>query len=237
MCLWPSSFLFYFIYLNIQSSTDTNICFRLQPPFDPTQAPPPCPPWNSHEGMWNEQRDPNWSGPRDGGAAGPWSSQNEPPPSWSGQFDQPPWSSQPDQPPWGQREPPFRMQRPPHFRGPFPPHQQPPPFNQPPPHNFGRFPPRFMQDEFPPRHHFERPPYPPHQFDYPQGDFPGGETSALLFAKLLEIKITLIHEKCTQVLVWFFLFVFCISTNFHFSILNCINMRVLCLKVKKLRWQ
>uniref|UniRef100_A0A8C2GXR8 Calcium homeostasis endoplasmic reticulum protein n=1 Tax=Cyprinus carpio TaxID=7962 RepID=A0A8C2GXR8_CYPCA len=121
------------------------------PPFDPVQAPPPCPPWNSHEGMWNE-----------------------PPPSWSGQFEQPPWSSQPDQPPpWGQREPPFRMQRPPHFRGPFPPHQQPPPFNQPPPHNFGRFPPRFMQDEFPPRHHFERPPYPPHRFDYPQGDFPG----------------------------------------------------------------
>ncbi|RXN10314.1 calcium homeostasis endoplasmic reticulum isoform X1 [Labeo rohita] len=154
------------------------------PPFDPSQAPPPCPPWNSHEGMWNEQRDPNWSGPRDGGPGGPggptgptgpWSSQNEPPPSWSGQFDQPPWSNQPDQPPpWGQREPPFRMQRPPHFRGPFPPHQQPPPFNQPPPpHNFGRFPPRFMQDEFPPRHHFERPPYPPHRFDYPQGDFPG----------------------------------------------------------------
>uniref|UniRef100_A0AAY4DDH8 Calcium homeostasis endoplasmic reticulum protein n=1 Tax=Denticeps clupeoides TaxID=299321 RepID=A0AAY4DDH8_9TELE len=142
------------------------------PPFDPTQAPPPCPPWNSHEGMWNEQRDPNWSGPREGG---PWSGQSEPPPSWSGQYDQPPWSNQPDQPPWGQREPPFRMQRPPHFRGPFPPHQQPPPFNQPPPpHNFGRFPPRFMQDDFPPRHHFDRPPYPPHRFDYPQGDFPGG---------------------------------------------------------------
>uniref|UniRef100_A0AAR2LD03 Calcium homeostasis endoplasmic reticulum protein n=1 Tax=Pygocentrus nattereri TaxID=42514 RepID=A0AAR2LD03_PYGNA len=147
------------------------------PPFDPTQAPPPCPPWNSHEGMWNEQRDPSWSGPREGGPGGPggpWGGQNEPPPSWSGQFDQPPWSNQPDQPPWNQREPPFRMQRPPHFRGPFPPHQQPPPFNQPPPpHNFNRFPPRFMQDDFPPRHHFERPPYPPHRFDYPQGDFPG----------------------------------------------------------------
>ncbi|XP_031431002.1 calcium homeostasis endoplasmic reticulum protein isoform X2 [Clupea harengus] len=141
------------------------------PPFDPTQAPPPCPPWNSHEGMWNEQRDPSWSGSRDGG---PWSGQSEAPPSWSGQYDQPPWSNQPDQPPWGQREPPFRMQRPPHFRGPFPPHQQPPPFNQPPPpHNFGRFPPRFMQDDFPPRHHFDRPPYPPHRFDYPQGDFQG----------------------------------------------------------------
>ncbi|XP_036376893.1 calcium homeostasis endoplasmic reticulum protein isoform X2 [Megalops cyprinoides] len=142
------------------------------PPFDPTQAPPPCPPWNSHEGMWNEQRDPSWSGPRE---SGPWSGQPEPPPAWSGQYEQPPWSSQPEQPPWGQREPPFRMQRPPHFRGPFPPHQQPPPFNQPPhpPHNFGRFPPRFMQDDFPPRHHFERPPYPPHRFDYPQGDFPG----------------------------------------------------------------
>lgn len=127
--------------------------------------------------MWNEQRDPNWSGPRDGG---PWSGQSEPPPSWSGQYDQPPWSNQPDQPPWGQREPPFRMQRPPHFRGPFPPHQQPPPFNQPPPpHNFGRFPPRFMQDDFPPRHHFDRPPYPPHRFDYPQGDFPGGKQNKM----------------------------------------------------------
>ncbi|KAF4097321.1 calcium homeostasis endoplasmic reticulum protein-like isoform X2 [Onychostoma macrolepis] len=144
------------------------------PPFDPTQAPPPCPPWNSHEGMWKEQRDPNWSGPRDRGPTGPWSSQNEPPPSWSGQFDQPPWSSQPDQPPpWGQREPPFHKQSPPHFRGPFPPHQQPPPFNQSPPHNIERFPPRFMQDEFPPRHHFERPADPLHQIDYPQGDFPG----------------------------------------------------------------
>uniref|UniRef100_A0AAY5EMN8 Calcium homeostasis endoplasmic reticulum protein n=1 Tax=Electrophorus electricus TaxID=8005 RepID=A0AAY5EMN8_ELEEL len=152
--------------------------FLPQPPFDPTQAPPPCPPWNSHEGMWSEQRDPSWSGPREGGpggpGGGPWGSQNEPPPSWSGQFDQPPWSSQPDQPPWSQREPPFRMQRPPHFRGAFPPHQQPPPFSQPPPpHNFNRFPPRFMQDDFPPRHHFERPPYPPHRFDYPQGEFPG----------------------------------------------------------------
>ncbi|XP_049895536.1 calcium homeostasis endoplasmic reticulum protein-like, partial [Epinephelus moara] len=64
--------------------------------------------------------------------------------------------------------------RPPHFRGPFPPHQQPPPFNQPPPpHSFGRFPPRFMQDDFPPRHHYDRPPYTPHRFDYAQGDFPG----------------------------------------------------------------
>uniref|UniRef100_A0A8B9RMG6 Calcium homeostasis endoplasmic reticulum protein n=1 Tax=Astyanax mexicanus TaxID=7994 RepID=A0A8B9RMG6_ASTMX len=142
------------------------------PPFDPSQAPPPCPPWNSHEGMWNEQRDSNWNSP--GGPGGPWGGQNEPPPSWSGQFEQPPWSNQQDQPPWSQREPPFRMQRPPHFRGPFPPHQQPPPFNQPPPpHNFNRFPPRFMQDDFPPRHHFDRPPYPPHRFDYPQGDFPG----------------------------------------------------------------
>uniref|UniRef100_A0A8K9UF15 Calcium homeostasis endoplasmic reticulum protein n=1 Tax=Oncorhynchus mykiss TaxID=8022 RepID=A0A8K9UF15_ONCMY len=153
-----------------------------QPPFDPTQAPPPCPPWNSHEGIWNEQRgDPSWSGGPPRGEGGPWSGgggQNEPPPNWSGQYDQPPWSNQgPDQPPWGQREHPFpRMQRPPHFRGPFTPHQPgPPPFNQPPPppHNFGRFPPRYMQDDFPPRHHFERPPYPPHHFDYPQGDFPG----------------------------------------------------------------
>uniref|UniRef100_A0A668AGX3 Calcium homeostasis endoplasmic reticulum protein n=1 Tax=Myripristis murdjan TaxID=586833 RepID=A0A668AGX3_9TELE len=142
------------------------------PPFDPAQPPPPCPPWNSHEGMWNDQRDPGspWSGP---GGSDPG------PPSWNSQYDQqPPWGNQPDQPPpWGQREPPFppRMQRPPHFRGPFPPHQQPPPFNQPPPppHNFGRFPPRFMQDDFPPRHHFDRPPYPPHRFDYAQGDYPG----------------------------------------------------------------
>ncbi|KAM3876209.1 calcium homeostasis endoplasmic reticulum protein [Diretmus argenteus] len=152
------------------------------PPFDPNQPPPPCPPWNSHEGMWNDQRDPgSWSGgpPREGG---PWSGPggSDPgPPSWNSQYDQqPPWGNQPDQPPpWGQREPPFppRMQRPPHFRGPFPPHQQPPPFNQPPPppHNFGRFPPRFMQDDFPPRHHFDRPPYPPHRFDYNQGDYPG----------------------------------------------------------------
>ncbi|KAM6962762.1 calcium homeostasis endoplasmic reticulum protein [Aplochiton taeniatus] len=150
------------------------------PPFDPTQGPPPCPPWNSHEGMWNDQRDQgSWSGgpPREGGPwSGPGQSDQGP---WNSQYDQqPPWGNQPDQPPWGQREQPFppRMQRPPHFRGPFPPHQQPPPFNQPPPppHNFGRFPPRFMQDDFPPRHHFERPPYPPHRFDYPQGDFPGG---------------------------------------------------------------
>eukprot|EP00063_Salmo_salar_P029810 XP_014004645.1 PREDICTED: calcium homeostasis endoplasmic reticulum protein isoform X4 [Salmo salar] len=154
------------------------------PPFDPTQAPPPCPPWNSHEGIWNEQRgDPSWSGGPPRGEGGPWSGgggQNEPPPNWSSQYDQPPWSNQgPDQPPWGQREPPFpRMQRPPHFRGPFTPHQPgPPPFNQPPPppHNFGRFPPRYMQDDFPPRHHFERPPYPPHHFDYPPGDFPGDQ--------------------------------------------------------------
>uniref|UniRef100_A0A8C4DJV9 Calcium homeostasis endoplasmic reticulum protein n=1 Tax=Dicentrarchus labrax TaxID=13489 RepID=A0A8C4DJV9_DICLA len=151
------------------------------PPFDPNQPPPPCPPWNSHEGMWNDQRDQgNWSGgpPREGG---PWSGPGgtDPgPPSWNSYDQQPPWGNQPDQPPWGQREPPFppRMQRPPHFRGPFPPHQQPPPFNQPPPppHNFGRFPPRFMQDDFPPRHHYDRPPYTPHRFDYTQGDYPGG---------------------------------------------------------------
>ncbi|XP_008333331.1 calcium homeostasis endoplasmic reticulum protein isoform X1 [Cynoglossus semilaevis] len=149
------------------------------PPFDPNQPPPPCPPWNSHEGMWNDQREPgNWSGgpPREGA---PWSGPggSEPgPPSWNSYDQQPPWGNQPDQPPWGQREPPFppRMQRPPHFRGPFPPHQQPPPFNQPPPpHNFGRFPPRFMQDDFPPRHHYDRPPYTPHRFEYPQGEFPG----------------------------------------------------------------
>uniref|UniRef100_A0AAV2KXX6 Calcium homeostasis endoplasmic reticulum protein n=1 Tax=Knipowitschia caucasica TaxID=637954 RepID=A0AAV2KXX6_KNICA len=147
------------------------------PPFDPNQ-PPPCPPWGSHEGMWNEQRDPgSWSGgpPRD---EGPWNGpggSESGPPAWNS-FDSPGnWGNQPEQPPWGQREPPFtpRMQRPPHFRGPFPPHQQPPPFNQPPPpHNFGRFPPRFMQDEFPPRHPYDRPPYPPPRFDYPQ-DFPG----------------------------------------------------------------
>ncbi|XP_041086582.1 calcium homeostasis endoplasmic reticulum protein-like isoform X1 [Polyodon spathula] len=139
-----------------------------QPPFPPSQAPPPCPPWNSHEGLWNEQRDPNWNSQRE---ATPWSSQSDS--SWSSQYDTP-WNNQPDQPPWGQREAPFRMQRPQHFRGPFPPHQQPPQFNQPPhPHNFTRFPPRFMQDDFPPRHHFDRPPYLPHRFDYPQGDFPG----------------------------------------------------------------
>ncbi|XP_033937438.1 calcium homeostasis endoplasmic reticulum protein isoform X2 [Pseudochaenichthys georgianus] len=149
------------------------------PPFDPNQPPPPCPPWNSHEGMWNEQRNQeNWSGgpPREGG---PWSGpggSDQGPPSWNSYDQQPPWGNQPDQPPWGQREPPFppRMQRPPHFRGPFPPHQQPPPFNQPPPpHSFGRFPPRFMQDDFPPRHHYDRPPYTPHRFDYAQGEFPG----------------------------------------------------------------
>uniref|UniRef100_A0A7N6B397 Calcium homeostasis endoplasmic reticulum protein n=1 Tax=Anabas testudineus TaxID=64144 RepID=A0A7N6B397_ANATE len=150
------------------------------PPFDPNQPPPPCPPWNSHEGMWNDQREQgNWSGgpPREGG---PWSGPggSDPgPPAWNSYDQQPPWGNQPDQPPWGQREPPFppRMQRPPHFRGPFPPHQQPPPFNQPPPppHGFGRFPPRFMQDEFPPRHHYDRPPYTPHRFDYAQGEYPG----------------------------------------------------------------
>ncbi|KAG2464224.1 CHERP protein, partial [Polypterus senegalus] len=141
-----------------------------QPPFPPPQGPPPCPPWNSHEGMWNEQRDPNpnWNNQRE---AAPWN--NPPEPNWNNQFEGP-WNNQAEQPPWGQREPPFRMQRPPHFRGPFPPHQQPPQFTQPPhPHNFNRFPPRFMQDDFPPRHHFDRPPYPPHRFDYPQGDFPG----------------------------------------------------------------
>lgn len=42
-----------------------------------------------------------------------------------------------------------------------------------------------MQDDFPPRHHFERPPYPPHHFDYPQGDFPGGESLACFVAKLM----------------------------------------------------
>uniref|UniRef100_A0AAQ6IK46 Calcium homeostasis endoplasmic reticulum protein n=1 Tax=Anabas testudineus TaxID=64144 RepID=A0AAQ6IK46_ANATE len=151
-----------------------------KPPFDPNQPPPPCPPWNSHEGMWNDQREQgNWSGgpPREGG---PWSGPggSDPgPPAWNSYDQQPPWGNQPDQPPWGQREPPFppRMQRPPHFRGPFPPHQQPPPFNQPPPppHGFGRFPPRFMQDEFPPRHHYDRPPYTPHRFDYAQGEYPG----------------------------------------------------------------
>ncbi|MEE6487833.1 hypothetical protein FKM82_015058 [Ascaphus truei] len=141
-----------------------------QPPFPHHPTPPPCPPWNnSHEGMWNEQRDPNWNSQREA----PWN--NQPEPAWNNQFEAP-WNNQHEQPPWGtgtQREPHFRMQRPPHFRGPFPPHQQhPPQFNQPPPpHNFHRFPPRFMQDEFPPRHPFERPPF-PHRFDYPQGDFP-----------------------------------------------------------------
>lgn len=121
--------------------------------------------------MWGEQRgDPGWNGQRDA----PWN--NQPDPNWNNQFEGP-WNNQHEPPPWGgaQREPPFRMQRPPHFRGPFPPHQQHPQFNQPPhPHNFNRFPPRFMQDDFPPRHPFERPPY-PHRFDYPQGDFPAGE--------------------------------------------------------------
>lgn len=86
-----------------------------QPPFDPNQPPPPCPPWNSHEGMWNDQRDPgNWSGgpPREGG---PWSGPggSDPgPPAWNSYDQQPPWGNQPEQPPWGQREPPFppRMQ-------------------------------------------------------------------------------------------------------------------------------
>ncbi|KAL7992848.1 hypothetical protein Chor_017104 [Crotalus horridus] len=139
-----------------------------QPPFPHHQGPPHCPPWNSnHEGIWNEQREPGWNNQREA----PWN--NQPDPSWNNQFEAP-WNNQHEQPPWagGQREPPFRMQRPPHFRGPFPPHQQHPQFNQPPhPHNFNRFPPRFMQDDFPPRHPFERPPY-PHRFDYPQGDFP-----------------------------------------------------------------
>ncbi|XP_029004143.1 calcium homeostasis endoplasmic reticulum protein isoform X2 [Betta splendens] len=150
------------------------------PPFDPNHPPPPCPPWNSHEGIWNDQRDPgNWSAgpPREGG---PWTGPggSDPgPSSWNSYDQQPPWGNQPEQPPWGQRDPPFppRMQRPPHFRGPFPPHQQPPPFNQPPPppHGFGRFPPRFMQDEFPPRPHYDRPSYTPHSFDYAQGEYPG----------------------------------------------------------------
>ncbi|KAM6113748.1 calcium homeostasis endoplasmic reticulum protein isoform 1-T1 [Phoenicopterus ruber ruber] len=137
-------------------------------PWGQQQGPPHCPPWNNnHEGMWNEQRDQGWNNQRET----PWN--NQPDPSWNNQFEAP-WNNQHEQPPWGggQREPPFRMQRPPHFRGPFPPHQQHPQFNQPPhPHNFNRFPPRFMQDDFPPRHPFERPPY-PHRFDYPQGDFP-----------------------------------------------------------------
>ncbi|XP_018095302.1 calcium homeostasis endoplasmic reticulum protein S homeolog isoform X1 [Xenopus laevis] len=141
-----------------------------QPPFPHHSAPPHCPPWsNSHEGMWNEQRDPNWNSEPESA----WNNQREPP--WNNQFDAP-WSNQHEQPPWGgggQRDPHFRMQRPPHFRGPFPPHQQhPPQFNQPPhPHNFNRFPPHFIQEEFPPRHPFERPPF-PHRFDFPQGDFP-----------------------------------------------------------------
>lgn len=161
-------------------------CLALQPPEQPPYphhqgGPPHCPPWNnSHEGMWGEQRgDPGWNGQRDA----PWS--NQPDPNWNNQFEGP-WSGQPEQPPWGggQREPPFRMQRPPHFRGPFPPHQQHPQFNQPPhPHNFNRFPPRFMQDDFPPRHPFERPPY-PHRFDYPQGDFPAGECPFLAWPPL-----------------------------------------------------
>uniref|UniRef100_A0A8C0GQW9 Calcium homeostasis endoplasmic reticulum protein n=1 Tax=Chelonoidis abingdonii TaxID=106734 RepID=A0A8C0GQW9_CHEAB len=137
-------------------------------PWGQQQGPPHCPPWNNnHEGMWNEQRDSGWNNQRET----PWN--NQPDPSWNNQYEAP-WNNQHEQPPWGggQREPPFRMQRPPHFRGPFPPHQQHPQFNQPPhPHNFNRFPPRFMQDDFPPRHPFERPPY-PHRFDYPQGDFP-----------------------------------------------------------------
>ncbi|XP_078279712.1 calcium homeostasis endoplasmic reticulum protein isoform X5 [Rhinoraja longicauda] len=135
----------------------------------PHQGPPHCQPWNNnHEGMWNDQREQNWNNQRDA----PWNNQHEP--SWNNQYD-PPWNNQ-HEPPWGgQRDPPFRMQRPPHFRQqpPFQQHQQHPPFNQPPhPHNFNRIPPRFMQDDFPPRHHFDRPPYPPHHFDYQQGDFP-----------------------------------------------------------------
>lgn len=160
-----------------QTTQGSRLSLPLQPPEQPPYphhqgGPPHCPPWNnSHEGMWGEQRgDPGWNGQRDA----PWN--NQPDPAWNSQFEGP-WNSQHEQPPWGggQREPPFRMQRPPHFRGPFPPHQQHPQFNQPPhPHNFNRFPPRFMQDDFPPRHPFERPPY-PHRFDYPQGDFPAGE--------------------------------------------------------------
>lgn len=86
-----------------------------QPPFDPNQPPPPCPPWNSHEGMWNEQREPgNWSGgpPREGGSwSGPGGS-DPGPPSWNSFDQQPPWGNQPDQAPWSHREPPFppRMQ-------------------------------------------------------------------------------------------------------------------------------
>lgn len=35
-----------------------------------------------------------------------------------------------------------------------------------------------MQEDFPPRHHFERPPFNPHRFEYPQGEFPAGEKPA-----------------------------------------------------------
>lgn len=170
----------------------SRLLFALQPPEQPPYphhqgGPPHCPPWNnSHEGMWGEQRgDPGWNGQRDA----PWNSQ--PDPNWNNQFEGP-WNSQHEQPPWGggQREPPFRMQRPPHFRGPFPPHQQHPQFSQPPhPHNFNRFPPRFMQDDFPPRHPFERPPY-PHRFDYPQGDFQAGECKVALGGTVLGPGIT-----------------------------------------------
>uniref|UniRef100_A0A8C9RDQ0 Calcium homeostasis endoplasmic reticulum protein n=1 Tax=Scleropages formosus TaxID=113540 RepID=A0A8C9RDQ0_SCLFO len=172
------------------------------PPRDPSDPiPPPKPGWFDPQrnlSAWPQQqpRNPNWGGQRDNAPWGsqregsqrenapwseqrenaPWSEQREnapwagqpepPPPAWSGQREAP-WSGQPERPPWGQREPPFRMQRPPPFRGP------PPPFNQPPPpHDFGRFPPRFMQEDLPPRHHFEPPPYPPPGFEYPQGDYP-----------------------------------------------------------------
>lgn len=92
------------------------IFVSLKPPFDPNQ-PPPCLPWNSHEGMWSEQRDPgNWSGgpPREGSpwnGPGPGGSDSGPS-SWNSYDPPTTWGNQPDQPPWGQREPPFppRMQ-------------------------------------------------------------------------------------------------------------------------------
>lgn len=43
-----------------------------------------------------------------------------------------------------------------------------------------------MQEEFPPRHHFERPPYNPHRFEYPQGEFPAGEKPASRTSPVLE---------------------------------------------------
>ncbi|KAJ8374644.1 hypothetical protein SKAU_G00052240 [Synaphobranchus kaupii] len=104
------------------------------PPFDPTQAPPPCPPWNSHEGMWNEQRDSSWSGPRE---SGPWSNAPEPPPAWSGHS-------------------PLRLTSPliRHITLAASRHA-----------SCKTISPRAIT--------LSGPPYPPHRFDYPQGDFPG----------------------------------------------------------------